>query len=710
MNKFLTIIGILSLLCSCSHDKPELQTHVTTHTCKVVVLMEQDELDCWERTARWALSNITQAQAGMDETVGLQLIFKCQDDSDIIDYMHQIAQDPTIEAIVGPTTSTRAEQMAVELSKRKNYAKPMITPSATRVEYQRRFSNVLYVWNMAESDIAQLEVLLSGIATTNQADGKSVMLLTSDEEKGGGYNSYSEWFGFIAEEYGLNVDGIYLYKNESELRQYVHEFCGTDWHMADRYIVFNPSGADMALALDDEIGLMKAQVPQGQYFYSPTFVCSDAFVSGQIASAVKNTSYQGVDLYASPESGFIQAYHQRFGQELINGEAQFYDALCLVAYARMLSLHNDMSMNDAIHAVVDGRQGKGGSWLPADMAINFSMLSQGRTPDIDGVSGTWIFDEKTHNNVCSSTFRRWRLYNGQFITTEYISTEGSRRTSSAKSLWDWTSSRMQIFNANEGGHLTYPALNERWALLIAGSSGWANYRFQADVFAMYQLLRQHGYDDDHIVLICQDDIALHKNNPYQGELYVSESGANVYNQSSIDYRLDEISPDDFSDILQGRASDRLPHVISAASNDNVLIFWSGHGSPGSLEFGLQSMTYQKMKGILESTPHRKMLLAIEACYSGGLGQYCEGLPGVLFITASSPYETSHADVWSEQVGVYLSNGFTRGFQNAIGQNTAVSLRDLYYTLAANTSGSHVRIYNTQQYGSVYSNTMNDYLE
>ena len=706
----LSIIGLLLLLCSCANDKPELRSKVTTHTCKVVVLMEQDETERWERTAEWALNNIAQAQTGMDETVSLQLVFKCQDDPDIDDYMYQIAQDPTIDAIVGPTTSARAEQMAVELGKRKMLAKPMITPSATRVEYQRRFSNALYVWNMAESDISQLEVLLSGIATTKDDGSKSVMLLTADDEMEGIEDAYSEWFGFIAEEYGLKVDGIYLYSNEAELRNYVHKFCGTDWHMADRYIVFNPSGADMALALDDEIGLMKAQVPEGEYFYTPSFVCSDAFVSNQIASAVKNASYQGVDLYASPESGFNQAYRQRFGQELINGEAQFYDALCIVAYARTLSLHNDMSLNDAIHAVVDGRQGKGGSWLPADMAINFSLLSQGRTPDIDGVSGTWTFDERTHNNVCSSTFRRWRLYNGQYITTEYISTEGSRRTSSSKSLWDWTSSQMQIFNTSDGTNLSYPALNERWALLIAGSSGWANYRFQADVFAMYQLLRQHGYDDDHIVLICQDDIALHKNNPYQGALYVDESGVNVYNQSAIDYRLDDLKPSDIADILQGRSSDHLPQVINATANDNVFIFWSGHGSPGSVEFGSHSMTYQKMKGILETATHRKMLFAIESCYSGGLGQYCEGLPGVIFITAASPFETSHADVWSERVGVYLSNGFTRGFQNAIGQNTSVSLRDLYYTLAAHTSGSHVKMYNMPHYGSVYNNTMADYLE
>lgn len=89
--------------------------------------------------------------------------------------------------------------------------------------------------------------------------------------------------------------------------------------------------------------------------------------------------------------------------------------------------------------------------------------------------------------------------------------------------------------------------------------------------------------------------------------------------------------------------------------------------------------------------------------------YCEGLPGTLFITAANPYETSHADVWSDEVCVYLSNGFTRGFQEAIAQNPAISLRDLYYTLAAHTTGSHVKVYNAPHFGSVYSNTMAEFL-
>ena len=710
-------IGIL--MSACTKDGDSLLTETTSRSFKVAVIMQQGEQARWERTAKWALENIALSQglqpgassgiSGIKDKVELQLTFKCQDDSDILEYMQQVAEDTTVVAIVGPTTSAYAEQMAIALSKSKTGGKPMITPSATQVEYQRRFANVPYVWNMAESDIAQLEVLLSAIASISKTDSY-VMLLAADDNDGDSRNAYVEWFGFIAEEYGLDVGGVYLYKNEDDLRRYTHELCGTDWRIDNNYLIFYPSSNEMAIAFDDEIGLMKAQTSPSKYFYTPFIFCSDTFVSERIAKTVKNATFEGVDLYALPESGFNKAYHQRFGEELVNGEAQFYDALCLVAYAATLSMHQGISLNDAILAVVDGCDGTGGSWLPADMSRNFEMLSQGRTPDIDGVSSSWLFDEKTHASVCSSTYRRWRLYEGQYLTTEYLSTNGSRRTTSTKNTWEWTASQMQSFSTEETYSPTYPALDDRWALLIAASRGWANYRFQSDVFCMYQLLKQHGYQDDHIVLICQDDLARHANNPYQGQLYVSVNGTNVYEASAIDYRLSDLRPADIADILQGRRSEKLKQVISADDDDNVLIFWSSHGVPGSLDFGgSESMTYERMRGILADTPHRKLLFAVEACYSGGMGQYCEGLPGCLFITAANPYETSHADVWSNEVGVYLSNGFTRGFQEAIESNPAISLRDLYYTVARNTSGSHVKVYNAHFYGSVYNNTMAEFL-
>ena len=81
------------------------------------------------------------------------------------------------------------------------------------------------------------------------------------------------------------------------------------------------------------------------------------------------------------------------------------------------------------------------------MDVNFKKLRQGVCPDIDGASSTWTFDKQTHASVIGSTFRRWRLYDGCFLTTEYVSTDGGGRTSSSKAMWEWTASTIKTFEA-----------------------------------------------------------------------------------------------------------------------------------------------------------------------------------------------------------------------------------------------------------------------
>ena len=706
------MVFICMLMAACASEEETTNTSCTTHTYKVAVMMHTSAQTRWERTAEWALQNITKAQRGMENRVKLELTFKNQDDADIAEYMKQIAEDLDVVAIIGPTTSILATQMALQLDKSKAN-KPMITPAATYVQYQRRFANVPYVWNMSESDITELEVILSDIASVHTARKVSLELLAADGNNDEAQNDYEEWFSFIAEEYGLEVNNVHLYKNADDMKNIVRKICGTETDKWRNILVFCPVFEEDAIMFDAELGRYRDEVEStGAVFYAPRKIyCTDNFVTDRIAATVKNYDYEGVDLYALPESGFIQAYRQHYGSNLVNGEAQFFDALYMVAYAAALHLYTGKSLNDCLFDIVNGRDEIGGSWLPGDMTRNFEFLSKGICPDIDGVSSSWTFDKKTHSSVIGSTYRRWRISDGQFATMEYVSTEGSRRSSSTKAMWDWTATHFQTFSADHDSQLSYPALDDRWALLIAASKGWSNYRFQADVFAMYQLLRRHGYQDDHIVLICEDDVANHANNPYPGVLRISDTGDNLYNAAAIDYKLSTLTPENIGDIIQGKASEHLPEVIKADEDDNILVFWSSHGSPGSMDFGGdRMMTYSKMKGILADTPHRKLFMAVEACYSGGLGQACEGLPGCLFITAANPYETSHADVWSEDVGVYLSNGFTRGFQEAIDDTPAISLRDLYYTVARNTSGSHVKVYNDHNYGSVYSETMSEFLK
>jgi legumain len=57
-----------------------------------------------------------------------------------------------------------------------------------------------------------------------------------------------------------------------------------------------------------------------------------------------------------------------------------------------------------------------------------------------------------------------------------------------------------------------------WALLVAGSNTWMNYRHQADICHAYQVLHAHGVPDDHIVVMMYNDIAHNEENPNPGEI------------------------------------------------------------------------------------------------------------------------------------------------------------------------------------------------
>ena len=76
--------------------------------------------------------------------------------------------------------------------------------------------------------------------------------------------------------------------------------------------------------------------------------------------------------------------------------------------------------------------------------------------------------------------------------------------------------------------------------------------------------------------------------------------------------------------------------------------------------------------------------------------------------AANSLETSKADVFDQQMGVFLSNAFARTFRSIINDNPAVPIYDLYRQLSRTTNGSHVTLYNENQYGSVYTSTMDDF--
>ena len=60
------------------------------------------------------------------------------------------------------------------------------------------------------------------------------------------------------------------------------------------------------------------------------------------------------------------------------------------------------------------------------------------------------------------------------------------------------------------------ATDDHWAVIVAGSSGYGNYRHQADACHAYQLLKGRGIPEDQIIHLSYDDVANALQNPYPG--------------------------------------------------------------------------------------------------------------------------------------------------------------------------------------------------
>lgn len=691
-NKLYLLFILLLLGCTVDEHLDVQQPGLTTY--KVAVIMPQSQQSRWERIANWAMANIADAQKGLPEAVGLKIEWKDEDAADLKDYVRQIAQDDTYIAIIGPSRSVNAEEVAALCYSQK---KCLILPIATSTEFQRINAAKGHVWNMVQSDITQCEILLTQAKLSGVA---SVNLLSCDDDYG---KSFSDWFAYQAIELGLEVGSVTTFTSETELRKAVNEQHEQKRNF-NRALIFVPGSEKDCTVFDNEIGKL---ADEDGYVDFPLLLCSDMMNSATLNFQLKNMRYEGISPSVNPQSGFISAYVAKFGEEPVNGEAHLYDSFLLLSYA-LTAMNEGESINDAILRVLDGRTKNQCSWLPEDMRIVYQNLQQGGTPDLSGVTGDWTFDEKTHASVLNTTYAHWVYINGEYHTIEYLSTDGTGRTTSTLQAWDWQNQNMQSFSQDQKDFY-YPELNEKWAVVIGTSDKWAYYRHQADALAMYQLLKRHGYDDDHIILIIADNIAYDSRNIYPGVVRVRPNGENVYEGAVVDYKIGDIKIPDLKAIMTGQKSEKYPEVITPDKHDNVVVFWCGHGAKNSLMWGSDDVVYgYQIADLIQSMTYRKMLWSMDACYSGTIGEACIGIPGLLVITSANAYEPSKADMKDPEMGIWLSNGFTRGFQETVDTNPDIILRDLYYELARNTVGSHATVYNVENYGNMYKESMNEY--
>lgn len=135
-------------------------------------------------------------------------------------------------------------------------------------------------------------------------------------------------------------------------------------------------------------------------------------------------------------------------------------------------------------------------------------------------------------------------------------------------------------------------LADNWAVIVAGSNTYANYRHQSDVFHAYQILISNNFSSDRIITFAYDDIAHNLKNPFKGKVFnkptQKEAGVDVYTGVKIDYSGKEVTPANFIAVLEGNktavAGKGTGRVLESSAQDNVFLYFADHGAPGLIAF------------------------------------------------------------------------------------------------------------------------------
>jgi legumain len=196
-----------------------------------------------------------------------------------------------------------------------------------------------------------------------------------------------------------------------------------------------------------------------------------------------------------------------------------------------------------------------------------------------------------------------------------------------------------------------PALAADWAVIVAGSNTFDNYRHQADACHAYQIVSKNGIPSENIITFMYDDIANDPSNPFPGKIFnhptnPGQPGVDVYANVQKDYTGASVTPEIFLAVLTGNTTVAgVNKVLQSTASDRVFIFFTDHGAPGLIAFPSEYLyatdLIPALKQMYTTKMYKRLVFYLEACESGSM---FDGLLddswNIYATTASNPSESS----------------------------------------------------------------------
>ena len=584
----------------------------------------------------------------------VELIYKDTANADILTLAHELANDPSIQIVIGPQRSSELHSIApIFIESRKL----LISPMATAGDIFRAYGKKDYIWRTCQSDIAQVRAILSELSTRNAT---RISLIHTQDSYG---STFLEWTGFFCTELGIDLLETVSYSDSSDLDSILEKALVGD----PDYVVI----ASFAKESAEFVKLLQARNVRSKVIFT------DATETDYIIKALGPVA-EGIELMspaADPGSGFEAAFFNEFGYYPFDQAASTCDAflLAVCTMARQESqkgigmLFHRESIAESFKKIISGTGSKT-KWNECDRAV--ALILKGQLPDIDGASGPLQFDKEAGVDPVESFYSLNRIENRagviDFYTTRRFSSSESKEIGLLDEGTSAVSTRAspKFMELNKTGETFSPAAERKSlrAVIISTSGDWDNYRHQADALAVYQLLRNNGVSDEDIILFSVDDIPWMPQNFKQGNMRHEEEGLNLRNNAIIDYSGDSVTPENLRKVLLGQQSPSTLVVLDSNENSNILFYIVGHGMPKTINFKngeqLSSRSLAKLvEEMYDSKKFRQMLMVVEACYGESMAFELD-TPGVLFLTGSSRIESSFGANYDPKIRQWLSDEFT----------------------------------------------------
>jgi legumain len=191
-----------------------------------------------------------------------------------------------------------------------------------------------------------------------------------------------------------------------------------------------------------------------------------------------------------------------------------------------------------------------------------------------------------------------------------------------------------------------------WAVLVAGSNGFWNYRHHADTCHAYITLLNKGFHPENIIVFAFDDVAADPSNPFPGKLFnkptYTQEGKDVYGYCKIDYKGNDVNSANFLKVIKGDAAGMkgvgTGRVLQSTSTDRVFLNFADHGATGLIAFPndylyandlLAALTYMNQQKM-----YSELVFYLEACESGSMFQTLPTNTKVFATSAANPDESS----------------------------------------------------------------------